>query len=169
MSGQCQHQGKQIAEYHVGSHLLVEYECDLCGAFYTHQFDADTGPTDKPTKPSKHNNTRVQHDGIWFDSIVEGRRYLQLKTLERAGVIRNLEVQKPFIVYAGGTDNEGKPIPNIKYLADFTYFDPAVGKTVIEDVKGHATDVFKMKWKLMRDKFKNDPTVMLVKLPANEV
>jgi hypothetical protein len=164
----CRHSGKEIARYNIGAHLLIEYQCERCDEFYTEQFDS-AEQTDTPQKPSKMGNQRVTHDGIEFASIVEGRRYLQLKALQTAGLIKDLKPHPPFTLYPGGTDNEGKKINAVDYVADFSYFDLSIGKTVIEDVKGHATAAFKIKWKLMRDKFKNDPTVKLVELPARNV
>lgn len=41
----------------------------------------------------KYHNTKTVADGIKFDSKLEAERYAQLKILERAGVIRELELQ----------------------------------------------------------------------------
>ena len=42
----------------------------------------------------KYHNKKVTIDGITFDSKKEARRYQELKLLERAGEIQNLELQK---------------------------------------------------------------------------
>ena len=39
----------------------------------------------------KYHNTKTVADGIKFDSKLEAERYVQLKILERAGVIRDSE------------------------------------------------------------------------------
>ena len=40
------------------------------------------------------------------------------------------------------------------YIADFSYFDNQLGKTIVEDVKGVKTDVYKLKKKLFEFKYK---------------
>ena len=44
----------------------------------------------------KYHNTKTVADSIKFDSKLEAERYAQLKILERAGVIRALELQPSF-------------------------------------------------------------------------
>lgn len=83
-------------------------------------------------------------DGIKFDSMGEANRYCELKALEKAGEIRNLECHPSFPLSI-----EGRPIkikskgyPNgrkCKYTADFQYQDMKTGKLVVEDYKGFAT------------------------------
>jgi len=47
---------------------------------------------------NKFGARRVILDGITFDSRKEARRYQQLKLLERAGVIRALQVHPRFVI-----------------------------------------------------------------------
>ena len=92
-------------------------------------------------------------DGILFDSIHEARRYSELKLLERAGKITDLELQKKFIlipaqlgksteVYKRGA-NKGEPKPGpvlereVAYFADFVYKENGV--QIVEDAKSVAT------------------------------
>jgi hypothetical protein len=89
---------------------------------------------------SKHKNVKVIIDGITFDSGAEGERYKILKTKEKAGLIKNLELQVNYPLLV----NELKICD---YRADFVY--EVGGKTVVEDVKGQLHDVFKLKYKLM--------------------
>lgn len=84
-------------------------------------------------------------DGITFDSRREAKRYQELRLLERAGEISDLEIQVPIYL-------EGKNGPILTergrimlYKADFRYYDRRIKAHVIEDAKGHPTDVFKMK------------------------
>lgn len=93
----------------------------------------------------KYGNRKVVVDGITFDSAKEGRRYADLKLLERAGEIRDLKLQSPFPLMVNG-------VLVCTYVADFTYrrADPFLGETVVEDVKGMRTDVYKIKRKLMK-------------------
>ena len=71
-------------------------------------------------------------DGIEFDSKMEMTRYLELKMLERTGIIVDLELQPQFIVQINGEDY-------CSYTADFRYFDTGNEETVVEDVKSVAT------------------------------
>src|SRR5690606_369436 len=50
----------------------------------------------KERKPSKYRNVRTTVDGITFDSKREAERYGELKTMEAAGVISDLELQPRF-------------------------------------------------------------------------
>lgn len=68
----------------------------------------------------------------------------------RAGKIKNLKLQETFTLQNAFTTPEGERIPAITYKADFTY-DSGNG-TVIEDVKGMKTDVYKLKFKMMAAK-----------------
>lgn len=89
---------------------------------------------------AKHGNKRVTHDGIEFRSGMEGRRYLQLKQLQAAGAISELEWQIKFPFRVNG-------ILIATYTADFTYLEG--GEFIVEDVKGYPNDRWPMKKKLM--------------------
>lgn len=91
---------------------------------------------------SKYGNQKTEIDGFVFDSKREAIRYQELKLLERAGEIENLELQPKYSV-----DINGKHICN--YFADFRYFDKHYKKTITEDAKGMKTDVYKIKKKLV--------------------
>ena len=105
-------------------------------------------------KENKYHNQETVVDGIKFDSKLEATRYCQLKILQRAGEIKNLQRQVPYVLIPGYVKN-GKTIRPIKYLADFTYFDCKKNKLVIEDVKSTATrtDEYKLKKKLFEWRF----------------
>ena len=88
---------------------------------------------------------RVTVDGQAFDSKRESRRWMDLLTLAKAGRISNLQrqVRIPLI-----GKNEGLKTPTGKqmhYVADFQYYDHDLNAWVVEDAKGWATDVYKMK------------------------
>ena len=108
----------------------------------------------------KYNTKKVQYDGITFDSKKEYRRYLELKALEKAGIIKNLERQvkyvlipaqrEPDTVGSRGGIKKGKLIEReCAYYADFVYIIKETGETVVEDVKGMRTPEYKIKRKLM--------------------
>ncbi|MEX5600718.1 DUF1064 domain-containing protein [Pseudophaeobacter sp. C1-32P7] len=89
-------------------------------------------------------------DGVTHDSAHEAQRWAQLRLLERAGKIRDLRRQVPF-------DLEGRDAPILtkgggrtrRYIADFVYFDVALGVEVTEDAKGHDTETSELKRAIM--------------------
>ena len=99
---------------------------------------------------NKYRNKKIQVDMYVFDSIAESRRYKELKLLERAGEITDLELQPKFLLQEGFKKN-GKTYRKIEYTADFMYTEK--GKKIVEDVKGIQTDVFKLKHKLFEKKY----------------
>lgn len=94
-----------------------------------------------PKKTHKYGAKKAVVDGISFDSRREARRYQQLRLLERAGQIRDLELQPVYRLHALG----GGEIA--KYVADFKYVEVSTGRTVLEDAKGHPTRVYRLKRK----------------------
>lgn len=98
----------------------------------------------------KYRNKKTQVDMYVFDSVLEARRYKQLALLERAGEIKNLKLQVPFLLQESFRKN-GKTYRKIEYIADFVYEEK--GQTIIEDTKGIKTDVFKIKQKLFEYKY----------------
>lgn len=99
---------------------------------------------------NKYRNKKVQVDMYVFDSIAESRRYKELKLLEQVGKIQNLELQPHFLLQEAFKKN-GRTFRKIEYIADFKYTEN--GKTIVEDVKGIQTDVFKLKHKLFEKKY----------------
>ena len=69
---------------------------------------------------NKYRNKKVIVDGEEFDSKKEGKRYKELKLLERAGEISNLELQPKFLLQDTFKKN-GKTYKKIQYIADFMY------------------------------------------------
>jgi hypothetical protein len=94
---------------------------------------------------NKYKNTKIVVDNIKFDSNLEATRYKELKLLERAGTITDLELQPRFLLQDSFKKN-GRTFRKIEYVADFKYIEN--GKTIVEDVKGMQTDVFKLKHKI---------------------
>ena len=85
-------------------------------------------------------------DGITHDSKTEAQRWEELKLMQQAGEICGLKRQ----VSIGLTGRDGPIMTDSGkqqrvYKADFVYVDNALGITVIEDRKGHETDVFNLK------------------------
>lgn len=100
----------------------------------------------KSLKPHKYGAKPCVIDGIAFPSRKEGNRYSELKLLQRAGIVSNLECQIPYDIEVNG-------IHVCKYIADFRYWDVEKKKQVVEDAKGFKTDVYRLKRKLMRATF----------------
>nr|DAV68421.1 MAG TPA: Endonuclease [Caudoviricetes sp.] len=94
---------------------------------------------------NKYRNKKVIVDEKEFDSKREGNRYKELKLLERAGEIKDLELQPRFLLQDSFKKN-GRTFRKIEYVADFKYIEN--GKAIVEDVKGMQTDVFKLKHKI---------------------
>lgn len=94
----------------------------------------------------KYHNRITVIDNIKFDSQKEATRYAQLKLLERARKISNLRLQVPFVLI-----EKSKYGRAIKYYADFVYEEN--GKTIVEDTKGYRTEIYKMKKRLLAEKY----------------
>ena len=103
----------------------------------------------------KYHNKKTVADGIKFDSKLEAERYAQLKMMERAGVIRDLELQPEYELLPSFRKN-GKTWRRTVYKADFRYILAEDDSYIIEDVKGSTeviTGVFKLKQKLFEYKY----------------
>lgn len=101
---------------------------------------------------SKYRAKKTEIDGIVFDSRKEAKRYTELKLMEKAGIITDLELQVPYVILPAYRKN-GKKIREIKYIADFVYWDTEKNKKIVEDVKGVKTEVYKIKKKLFEYKY----------------
>lgn len=100
-----------------------------------------------PQKPkqSKYRAVKVDLDGRTFDSKKERDRYIELKHLAQAGVIKDLKFQPRYVLSVKGHEI-------CAYVGDFLYQD-LKGKERLEDVKGYkggqAYALFRIKKKLM--------------------
>lgn len=129
---------------------------------------------------NKMGNIKTQDpDGTWFDSRLEAKRYTDLKIMLAAGQIRSLEVHPKFdliptIRFRDRLRKKTITLRKTTYSADFRYEEKCVyppvlypsetgakpvpkadssdlsWRLVVEDVKGHKTDVFKLKERLFR-------------------
>ncbi len=106
-------------------------------------------------KQNKYKNKKVTVNGKVFDSKKEANRYTELLQMQQAGLIKNLETQRKFLLLDTFKKN-GKTYRQISYYADFVYFDIYSKKTIVEDVKASkyfTTDVYKLKKKLFEYKY----------------
>jgi hypothetical protein len=92
-------------------------------------------------RANKYRAKPVTIDGVFFASTKEARRWAELQLMQRAGYIADLKRQVRFALDVNG-------VPICHYVADATY--TRLGKLVIEDTKGMATDVYRLKKKLMK-------------------
>lgn len=102
---------------------------------------------------NKYHNQKIMFDGYTFDSIKEKNYYIKLKALEKAGLIRNLELQKEYVLQDSFKLN-GTTRRKITYKADFSYISVQDNKIHVIDVKGFKTEVYKIKKKLFEFKYK---------------
>ena len=91
-------------------------------------------------RETKYRSRKITVDGITFDSVKEANRWQELRMLERAGEIRDLQRQVPFVVIPAQRDENGKLIEKeVRYVADFTYIEKGKLTRTVEDVKSEAT------------------------------
>ena len=100
----------------------------------------------KTRRPNKYFAKKTVAMGLKFDSRWEAERWGQLKSMERAGIVTQLERQIRYDL----TINDVKIC---SYIADFRYLleeENGLFKLVVEDAKGILTPEFKLKKKLMK-------------------
>ena len=98
----------------------------------------------KATNGHKYGAVATVVDNIRFDSKAEAKRYFDLKLMEKAGIIRNLQRQTrwPLMV---------KNVVVCHYVSDFDY--DAHGTPVVEDTKGMITPLYKLKAKMFEAQY----------------
>lgn len=116
----------------------------------------------KREKGKKYNNTKVEYDGIKFDSKKEMQRYIVLKDAENSGVISNLELQVKYELIPAVREEYIEHLKTkdkvktrtlqlpITYTCDFQYLKDGV--LIVEDVKASPKMLpkeFVMKEKMM--------------------
>lgn len=104
---------------------------------------------------TKYFSKKVVVDGIKFDSKKESQEYLRLKDLESKGIIRDLELQKEFLLQEKFKLN-GKTRREINYRSDFTYYTTNDGVFHVVDVKSPYTrkeHTYRLKKKLFEYKY----------------
>ena len=95
-----------------------------------------------PAKKTKYRNHKVRLDGRTFASKLEAGRYVDLKLMEKAGLIHGLRCQVTFRL-------EVNSLLVCRYIADFTYFMKGSLVQVVEDAKGYQTPEYLLKKNLM--------------------
>ncbi len=100
---------------------------------------------------NKYRNKKMVLNGKTYDSKKEMLRAIQLKQMEKMGMISDLQEQVRFTLQEPFVNNCGKKIRGIFYVADFVYNEN--GKQIVEDCKGIRTDVFKIKHKMFEKRY----------------
>lgn len=112
--------------------VIRVYVCPKCTATYTdREWNAKAGKC-KGCSGNKHHAKRVTVDGITYASIREAAYHQELLQRERAGEIREIELQPKYKIYLNG-------VYICTYIADYRYVENADGGTVVVDVKGKST------------------------------
>lgn len=116
-------------------------------------------------RKGKYNNTKVEVDGIKYDSKKESQRNSYLELMQKQGLISDLKRQVVFelippiyedkVVHLKTKDKIVQRVAQkaVTYKADFTYIKD--GELVVEDVKASASyaaldKTFILKEKMMR-------------------
>ena len=93
---------------------------------------------------SKYRNVKTNG----YASRKESKHATELKLLQRAGLISELQEQVKYKLIPSQKDKGGKVIERAcSYIADFVYVEN--GETVVVDTKGFRTDDYIIKRKLM--------------------
>lgn len=86
---------------------------------------------------NKYNAVKTSVDDRTFDSKAEGRRYAELRLLEKAGEITNLVCQPKYKFSVDGRPVRIRPSNRqATFTLDFSYFCKRRNAMVFEDVKG---------------------------------
>lgn len=104
-------------------------------------------------KANKYKAKKCTIDGYTFDSLMEGRRYSELKLLQLSGVIKDLNIHPAFDITING-----KHICNVEL--DFSYFYNWLGVMNYEDVKGCKTALSSLKKKLVEAQYRITVTLV---------
>jgi len=100
---------------------------------------------------NKYGNKKVKMDGYTFDSKRESLYYLKYKIQQIDGKITKLTLQPSYVLQDKFKDRDGVSHRKISYVADFRFTEN--GQTIVVDVKGFLTDVYKMKKKMFLFKY----------------
>ena len=93
---------------------------------------------------NKYGARKTTVDGITFDSKHEAEIWCELKLMERAGIIKDLERQVRIELIP-----KTSKFRATYYVADFKYYDNRERRPVIMDAKGVRTKEYMIKKKLL--------------------
>ena len=110
--------------------------------------------TYKAREMNKYRNKKMVLNGKVYDSKKEMLRAIQLKQMEKMGLISDLQEQVRFVLQEPFVNNYGKKIREIAYVCDFFY--KKNGEIIVEDVKSVITKsdkVYVLKKKLFEKRY----------------
>ena len=93
----------------------------------------------------------VCREGHIHDSAKEAVRCEELCYLQRFGKIRNLKIQREFVLIPARKYSDMPNERKCSYIADFCYMQN--GKLIVEDTKGYKTRDYIIKRKLFKEKY----------------
>jgi hypothetical protein len=111
---------------------------------YARQHGLIDGPASAPIpRGNKYGAKRTQVDGHIFDSKKEAQRYQQLKLMQQATQIADLELQPAFPLHVMRLYRQAPLEIRVAtvgtFTADFRYTDLRSGEITVEDVKSEFT------------------------------
>jgi hypothetical protein len=124
---------------------LADLKNTACARLNGHLLNSSGNLSSSKKKRSKYNNQKIEFDGHVFDSQKECNRYINLRALQTAGEIKDLQCQVEYI------------LETCSYIADFVYMDCKTRLVVVEDVKSPATKklrVYRLKKAMMLSQYK---------------
>ena len=105
---------------------------------------------------NKYHAKRVVLDGILFASQAESVRYVQLKALEAVGDLHSIDVHPVYELWVRATKVGC-------YTPDFRYIRRGDATWTIEEVKGKATEAYRLRVKVFRALY---PDLTFIELAA---
>lgn len=107
---------------------------------------------------NKFGNKKTTFQGLTYDSGKEAQYAQTLELLKRAKQIKDYQRQIKFSLDWGG--EKRKHICN--YIADFVVTLPN-GNKEIHEVKGFATEIFRLKWKMVEAQYGDEYDLILIR------
>ncbi len=98
---------------------------------------------------SKYRNRPCEVNGEKYRSRKEARRHQDLLLMVKSGDIGELRREVPFVL-APSVSVQGRKRPELRYYADFHYWDANKQAFVTEDAKGIRTEGYRIKRHLMK-------------------
>lgn len=106
-------------------------------------------------KEHKYRAAKREVDGIKFDSGKEAKYYMELVLRQRVKEIRGFVLKPTVVLQEKFTAADGSKIRAIEIIPDFLVWH-LDGSSEYVDVKGMATPDWKLKWKLLKYKYRDD-------------
>lgn len=150
MFKKTKYNSKKIVRFRNGLAKKIEYEALKSLALYS----------DMDKKKQKKWREELKKHADVFDSKKELEFYEDLLRMEKNGHIKNIVLQ-PVVVLQ--ERNKKHKLAAITYKLDFSYTICDTNESILVDIKGMATEVAKLKRKLLLDKIDREDTEEIVK------